>query len=175
MDMPLTPIHMGPALAAKAVAPNHFSILTFGLTQVVIDSEVAFHILMGNMPLHQHLHTYLGATIVAVLAVLLGRPLLELAISLWNRLAAPSRESALWIEPRIPLLAAITGAVTGSYSQVLLDSVMHSDLRPFTPWSDANGLLGVMSGANLVSICLALGALGATALAIALVRRRRTL
>ena len=173
--MPLTPIHMGPALAAKAVAPRHFSLLTFGLTQVVIDSEVAFHILTGNRPLHQHLHTYLGATVVAVLVVLLGRPLLERAIGLWNCLAIPDRESILWIEPRIPLLAAVTGAVTGSYSQVLLDSVMHSDLRPFAPWSDVNGLLGVMSGANLVLTCLAVGALGAIALAIATIRRRRTL
>ena len=171
--MPLTPIHMGPALAAKAVVPRHFSILTFGLTQVVIDSEVAFHILMGSRPLHQHLHTYVGATIVAVLAILLGRPLLERAISLWNRLAAPNRESILWVEPRIPLFAAITGAVTGSYSQVLLDSVIYSDLKPFAPWSDSNGLLGIMSATNLVMTCLALGTLGAIALAITIIQRGR--
>ena len=96
--MPLTPIHMGPALAAKAIAPNKFSLLTFGLTQVVIDSEVAFHIVRGDWPIHQHLHTYLGATVVAILTVLLGRPLLERVISLWNRLAVPDRESILWIE-----------------------------------------------------------------------------
>ena len=96
--MPLTPIHMGPALAAKAIAPNKFSLLTFGLTQVVIDSEVAFHIVRGDWPIHQHLHTYLGATVVAILTVLLGRPLLERAISLWNRLAVPDRESILWID-----------------------------------------------------------------------------
>ena len=172
--MPLTPIHMGPALAAKAVVPRHFSLLTFGLTQVVIDSEVAFYIVRGDWPLHRHLHTYLGATAVAILAVLLGRPLLERAISLLNRLAVPDRESTLWIEPRIPPLAAVTGAVIGSYSQVLLDSIMHSDLRPFAPWSDSNPLLGIMSGANLVLTCLALGALGAIALAIATVRRRRS-
>ena len=171
--MPLTPIHMGPALAAKAIAPNKFSLLTFGLTQVVIDSEVAFHIVRGDWPIHQHLHTYLGATVVAIVTILLGRPLLERAISLWNRLVVPDRESILWIEPRIPLLAAVTGSVTGSYSQVLLDSVMHSDLRPFAPWSESNGLLGVMSAADLVMTCLALGALGAVALAIATIRRGR--
>ena len=172
--MPLTPIHMGPALAAKAIVPRHFSLLTFGLTQVVIDSEVAFYIVRGDWPLHRHLHTYLGATAVAVLAVLLGRPLLERAIGLWNRLAVPDRQSILWMEPRIPLLAAVTGAVTGSYSQVLLDSVMYSDLRPFAPWSDTNGLLGIMSGANLVMTCLALGALGAISLVLAMIRRRRS-
>ena len=171
--MPLTPIHMGPALAAKAVAPNKFSLLTFGLTQVVIDGEVAFHIIMGDWPLHQHLHTYLGATVVAVLTIMLGRPLLERAIGLWNRLAAPDRESILWFEPRIPMLAAVTGAVTGSYSQVLLDSIVHSDLRPFAPWSDSNGLLGIVPAAYLVMACLSLGALGAIALAVAMVRRGR--
>ena len=171
--MPLTPIHMGPALAAKAVSSKKFSLLTFGLTQVVIDGEVAFHIIMGDWPLHQHLHTYLGATVVAVIAVLLGRPVLEYAITVWNRLAVPDRESILWFEPRIPLFAAVTGAVTGSYSQVLLDSIVHSDLRPFAPWSDSNGLLGIVPAAYLVMACLALGALGAIALAVAMVRRGR--
>ena len=40
----------GAALAVKAVAPRHFSFLTFGVTQVVIDSEAAFYILSPNPP-----------------------------------------------------------------------------------------------------------------------------
>ena len=98
--MPLTPIHLGPALAVKAAAPRYFSFLTFGVTQVVIDSEAAFYILTSGWPVHRLLHTYLGATLVAVITVVLGRPLLERAIRLWNRLAATDRGRILRIEPR---------------------------------------------------------------------------
>ena len=86
--MPITPIHLGPALAAKAIAPRHFSFLIFGITQVAIDSEAAFHLLRGDWPIHRLFHTYLGATLVAVLTVAAGRPLLAWAIGLWNRLLA---------------------------------------------------------------------------------------
>jgi hypothetical protein len=37
------------------------------------------------------------------------------------------------------------GATAGTFSHVLLDSVMHSDIRPFAPFSDSNPLRGVIS------------------------------
>ena len=167
--MPFTPFHLEPALAVKAAAPRYFSFLTFGLTQVVIDSEAAFYILTSGWPVHRLLHTYLGATLVAVITVVL----VERAIRLWNRLAATDRGRILRIEPRIPLVAAVSGALTGGYSHVLLDSIMHSDVRPFAPWSDANALLHLTSAGRLVLACVILGFLGAAALAIASVRRGR--
>ena len=171
--MPITPIHLGPALVAKAIAPRHFSFLIFGITQVAIDSEVAFHLLRGNWPIHRLFHTYLGATVVAVLTVAAGRPLLVWAIGLWNRLVAPTAESVLRIEPRIPLAAALSGALIGGYSHVLLDSIVHSDVRPFAPLSDSNALFRLTSASHLVLGCVALGALGGVALAIAHLRRKR--
>ena len=33
------------------------------------------------------------------------------------------------------------GALTGTFSHVFLDSIMHTDIRPFHPFSDANPLL----------------------------------
>ena len=171
--MPLTPIHLGPALAVKAAAPRYFNFLTFGVTQVVIDSEAAFYILTSGWPVHRLLHTYLGATLVAVITVVLGRPLLERAIRLLNRLAAIDRGRILQIQPRIPLVAAVSGALTGGYSHVLLDSILHSDVRPFAPWSDANALLHLTSAGRLVLACVILGFLGAAALAIASVLRGR--
>ena len=170
--MPITPFHMGPALAVKAVAPRHFSFLIFGMTQAVIDSEPAFHLLRGDWPMHRFFHTYLGATAIAMLTVIAGRPLLEWVARLWNRLFAPSAESVFRIEPRIPLAAAVSGALIGGYSHVLLDSILYSDVRPFAPLSDGNALFRLTTASSLILGCVALGALGCAALAATYLRRR---
>ena len=172
--MPITPVHMGPALAAKAVAPRYFSFLVFGITQVVIDAEVAVHLLRDDWPYHRFLHTYPGATLVALLAVVIGRPLVERALRLWNRLVGADRESLLWIEPRVPLVAAISGAFIGGYSHVLLDSFLYSDMHPISPLSDSNALLNALSTLEVYLACLALGLLGGVALAVRWLWRLRS-
>ena len=142
----------------KAAAPKRFSLLVFGVTQVIIDSEAAFHIVRGDWPIHDFLHTYLGATLVAALTVAGAR--LDgygYAIRLWKRVVAKTGR----IEPRIPLSAAVSGALIGGYSHILLDSILYSDMMPFAPLSESNALLGVMSASQVYLLCLALGALGA--------------
>ena len=172
--MPITPVHMGPALAAKAVAPRYFSFLVFGITQVAIDSEVAFWLLTDDPPYHRILHTYLGATVVALLAVVVGRPLLGYAFRLWNRLVRAERESILWIEPRVPLIAAVSGALVGGYSHVLLDSFLYTDIRPIAPFSDSNATLNALSSVEVYLACLALGLLGGAVLAARRLLRHRS-
>ncbi len=165
---------MGPALAAKAVAPRYFSFLVFGITQVAIDSEAAFYLLTDDPPYHRILHTYLGATVVALLAVVIGRPLLGYVLGLWNRLVRADRESLLWIEPRVPLVAAASGALIGGYSHVLLDSFLYSDMHPVWPLSDSNAMLNMLSTLEVYGLCLALGLLGSVAMAARWLWRRRS-
>ena len=169
--MPITPLHMGPALAVKALAPRHFSFLVFCVTQVIIDTEAAFHLLVGEPPLHRFLHTYLGATIVAVITVVVGRPLLEMAIWLWNRLMARSGGGLMRIGPSISLTAAVSGALLGSYSHVLLDSIIYEDIKPFAPWTDSNIMLNALSTGDVYLLCLSLGGLGAVTLVAVRVMR----
>ena len=70
-------------------------------------------------------------------------------------------------------IAAASGAFVGTYSHVVLDSVMHADMTPFSPWSAANGLQGTVSIATLQYMCVAAGLLGVLAwLALAHIRRR---
>ena len=163
--MPITPVHMGPALAAKAVAPRYFSFLVFGITQVAIDAEAAFYLITDDPPYHRLLHTYFGATLVALLAVVIGRPLLERVLGLWNRLVRPDRESFLWIEPRVPLVAAVSGALIGGYSHVLLDSFLYRDMYPMVPLSYSKPTLNMLSTVETYLLCLALGLLGGAVLA----------
>jgi hypothetical protein len=64
--MPVTPLHMGPALAAKALCGRHFSLLVFGFSQVVIDLEPLIRIQRDDAVLHGFTHTYLGATLLGL-------------------------------------------------------------------------------------------------------------
>jgi membrane-bound metal-dependent hydrolase YbcI (DUF457 family) len=65
--------------------------------------------------------------------------------------------------------AALIGAALGAWSHVVLDGVMHRDLRPLGPWSDGNPLLGAISLGWLHGLCAIAGAIGA---ALWLARRR---
>lgn len=58
------------------------------------------------------------------------------------------------------------GAALGAYSHVILDSVMHSDIQPLSPFAAGNVLLGVVSLGTLHLVSLALGALGCAVLAV---------
>ena len=172
--MPITPVHMGPALAGKAIAPRYFSFMVFGITQVAIDLEAAFFLLLNYPPYHRMLHTYLGATVVVLFAVVIGRPLLGYLLRQWNRLIRAERESLLWIEPRVPLVAAMSGALVGGYSHVLLDSFLYSDMHPISPLSDSNAALNALSTPEVYALCLALGVLGAITLAARWLLGRRS-
>ena len=82
--MPFTPFHMGPGLAIKAVAGRHVSLMLFGLSQVVIDLEPAIRIFSSDPSLHGFTHTYLGATLVAFVSVVLGRPVCQWLLDHWR-------------------------------------------------------------------------------------------
>lgn len=171
--MPVTPLHFGPAIAGKAVSPKHFSILAFGLTQAIIDAEAGFYLVQGAWPVHRFLHSYLGATIVALVTVLLGRPLLGLAVRCWNRLAADRLPSELQLSPNVSLTAVVTGAVLGSYSHVVLDSFVHADMTPFQPWHTGNPMLHLISATNVMLLCLGLGVAGGLAMLLTTAWRHR--
>ncbi len=170
--MPVTPFHFGPAAIVKAVTPRHFSFVAFGCTQIVIDAEPLFYMLKGLWPIHRFLHTYLGATIVALFVVLFGKPVCEWVLRLWNSRLSEAQFSWLGVNPQIPLIAAATGALLGSYSHVFVDSIMHSDMQPLAPFSQANPFLHVLPIGHLHMLCAMLGVAGGTALLIRAVRRK---
>lgn len=68
--------------------------------------------------------------------------------------------------------AAIAGAFVGTYSHVFLDSIMHSDMRPLAPVSEANMLLHAISVGSLHLVCVLSGALGALLLFAVFILRR---
>jgi membrane-bound metal-dependent hydrolase YbcI (DUF457 family) len=54
-----------------------------------------------------------------------------------------------------------SSAFIGSFSHVLLDSIMHSDVEPFFPFTLDNKLLGLILVSMLHKVCLYSGLAGA--------------
>ena len=171
--MPITPLHMGPGLAMKALAGRHFSLTVFAFSQVAIDIEPLVRIVREDAILHGFTHTYIGATAVALASLIVGRPVCQFLLRYWN----PDPSSALlnWLPaPKtIPWSAAIAGAFAGTYSHVFLDGIMHADMRPMAPFSEENAWLYFIGVDSLQLLCALVGAIGVLSMfAVLRVRRR---
>ena len=171
--MPFTPFHFGPGAVLKAAAPRHFSFTLFAFANVAIDVEPMLYLLTGDYPVHRFLHTYAGATLAAFACYFVGRPVCSWAIRVWNSRLSEAQARWLEVEPRIAALPAAIGAVTGAWSHVLLDSLMHADMRPFAPFSAADGMDRFFSFAEIQGFCVLAGALGLAVLAASAALRRK--
>jgi membrane-bound metal-dependent hydrolase YbcI (DUF457 family) len=134
--MPFTPYHFGPGLLLKSALGRWFSIRVFVLANVVTDVESLYFLATNGWPVHRVLHSYAGATVVALACV---------GIAKLAKIATP---------------AAVVGAFLGTYSHVVLDSIMHRDMSPLAPFTDSNGLLRVISIEQLHLACVLMGLLG---------------
>lgn len=159
--MPFTPFHLGPALLVKGLAPRHFSWIAFVGSQVVIDSEPLYYMLRREFPLHRTLHTFAGATLAGIAA---GLAMIGLRVLLGKALEASKEDSTAPLKlmrSEISNTGILAGALVGGLSHPFLDGIMHTDIRPFAPWSDANPLLHVINIGLLHLLCLLSGMLGA--------------
>ena len=159
--MPITPFHFLVITPIKAIAPHKFSWAVFALVNVLIDVEPIAYFLITLNPEHRFFHTILGATLIAVLVAVYGKRFCEVAIGIWN---AEIKSKWLIAEVSISKVAAWNGALIGAWSHLLLDSFMHDDIKPLSPFSDSNVLLGVLPIATLHTICVASGFIGLAAL-----------
>ena len=154
--MPFTPFHFGPGLAAKAVVPERFSWTAFAAAQVLIDCETLYNILTRQYPLHRTLHTFIGATAAGLAA---GAGLVWLFRTA-PRLRTLIEERAPSMRSELGSAALLIGGVVGGASHPLFDGLMHSDVRPFLPWTQANPLLGAVGAGALHLGCLLAGLAG---------------
>jgi hypothetical protein len=166
---------MGPAVALKAVAGRRFSLTLFGASQVMMDIEPLVRMIRRDAVLHGATHTYVGATVIGVACALLLRPVCEWAIDLVSKSGsfvglAPSDSRCT-----ITHGCAMISALVGTYSHVLLDSVMHADMHPLSPLSDRNALLGAVSLGALHLACVTGFLVGAAGLFVSnLIRSMRS-
>jgi membrane-bound metal-dependent hydrolase YbcI (DUF457 family) len=153
--MPFTPLHMGPGILLKALLQGSFSLMVFGWTQIVMDLQPLYVMLSNTtrFELHGFSHTYLGATLLAVVSAVSGKYLSELALKL---LTLSTVNRSINIGWRI----AFFSAVLGTYSHVVLDSIMHADIQPYFPFAKGNHLLGWVDMTQLHEFCFYSGIAG---------------
>ena len=148
--MPFTPLHMGPGIAIKAALRRRFSLMVFGWSQIVMHLQPLFVMLTDKGDIHGFSHTVLGATLLGLAAALSGKPLGELGLRL---LREPAHLPITW-----PV--SFLSACIGTYSHVLIDSIMHSDIAPFAPWRGGSPQHGVISIDTLHLLCVATAVVG---------------
>jgi hypothetical protein len=158
--MPFTPFHIAAGASVKAIVPKHFSWSVFTLTNILIDCEPLYYHFTEGMLSHKFFHSIIGASIVTVVCATLGKPLCEYGLKLWNNSLAQEDKRWLGSGIKISHLSAWTGAVIGAYSHLILDSIMHLDIKPLAPFTDENQLLEIMEIFELYILCLLLFGLG---------------
>jgi hypothetical protein len=152
--VPFTPFHFGLGLAAKAALERRFSLGLFLALQVITDLESLYNLTFHREPVHRFLHTFVGATVLALLVAALKHGTLRC----WD-----SRRGRIERRRFVPVLAT---ALFATWSHIVLDGALHTDARPLWPLSDFNPLLAVARVGSLHLLCVVLGFFGLIGLAL---------
>ena len=147
--MPLTPFHLGPGLLIGLALFSLIDFPTVLVASVIIDVE-PFLVLTFNLDLRVHgfFHSFVGGTIVALL--------LAVAMHRVNKLGYLSSVLRFFkLEQQSSFKRVVSGSILGIYVHILLDSLMHSDIRPFYPF-DWNPIRdsGILSILSIYVLCL---------------------
>jgi hypothetical protein len=170
--MPFTPFHMGAAMLVKPGAGSRFSVVAFGLAQVIIDIEPGVGMLRGSDVLHGPSHTIIGALLIATLVALISPRIGAWIVGRWNREVRFHKLGWLAENAVMTRTAAIAGAFFGTLSHIALDAMMHDDVHPFAPFSDANPALHLISHEAIYQLCGAMAFVGTAAWVVLKYRRR---
>jgi len=152
--MPFTPFHFGPGAVFKAVGGRHFSFMVFCGSQVLMDIEPLIGILTQKPILHGTSHTLLGALVIGTIAGIIGKPISAMVLR-WRSI------------PHYPFTwtSSFIGAYIGTFSHILLDAVLHSDMSPWWPVATGNRLLGLAGYDQMHVACVLVGLFGAAVVA----------
>jgi len=150
--VPITPFHFGPGALVTVATRGQVSFLAFCASNVLIDVESLYNMSTRAPRIHTFFHTYIGATLAAAVVIAGFYPARLLARKF------PLSPGVSWRE--LSIIPVSTGALLGAWSHVLLDSIMHGDITPIAPFSDANPLYGVISLRALHLCCIIAGVIG---------------
>ncbi len=165
--MPFTPFHMGPGIFIKAFLQGSFSLMVFGWAQIVMDIQPLIVLYTDKGQLHGFSHSYPGASLLAIFSALTGKYLSELGLMI---LGISKKENPIKITWKVVFISALIG----TFSHVLLDSIMHGDVEPFYPFYLSKNLHGLISISQLYKLCLYSGIVGACFFYIVLFFKNKT-
>lgn len=118
----------------------------------MMDIQPLIVLISGERHLHGFSHTYVGGALIAVFSALSGKYLSEIGLFILGVNREWQVKIAWWV--------AFLSAFVGTFSHVLLDSIMHADVEPFSPFSTHNSFLGLITVQALHKLCLYTGAIG---------------
>ncbi len=143
--MPFTPFHLGPALLLGLLLFSTVSLPAFLIGSVIADVEGFSAIFLGvNYPIHGYLHTFAGAFVASILLA---------GLIYGVRKPINKVMSALRLQQEITFGSAFLGSLLGTFSHVLLDSFLYTDITPFFPGT-FNPLAGLISLGTIYILCV---------------------
>lgn len=158
--MPFTPFHMGVAMVVKPSSGAGFSVIAFGLAQVAIDVEPGIGMVRGSDVLHGPSHTIVGALLIAAFVAMISPWVAGGVVRRWNQEVRGFKLGWLTEVEHLSWTASISGALFGTLSHLVLDSLMHHDIHPLQPFTNANPLIGLVSHDGVYQLCVVLGVFG---------------
>lgn len=161
--MPFTPFHIGVGLLAKAALDRRFSFVAYGLAQIAMDVEPLVGMLRASSVLHGWSHSLLGACLIGAFVSFLTPWLAPPFWRRWNKECLHYRLDRLSDALPCSRKAILVGAFFGTISHAMLDSVMHDDLRLFSPLSAAQLFYRPGSGELIMQVSVLAGLIGLVA------------
>ena len=133
--MPFTPFHLGPALLFGLAFFSTFDLLTLLIASVIPDVE-PFCILLFDlsMPSHGFFHSYVGASILAVLVAIVVYLLRNVLTKIMLKFQVSQKSSFKKI---------LFTSFAGAYSHVFLDSLLYHHMNPLYPLK-GNAFVGLI-------------------------------
>ncbi len=141
--MPFTPFHIGPALLISGLLGKRINFTAIILSSTVIDIRATYCLFAGCLPLHGPLHTYLGATLFALI-ISAG------VYSIKGIFQRITDTFGLFQEYSIPVI--LSSSLIGTFSHVFLDSFLYTDIIPFWPLN-SNPFLALVSSSLVYNAC----------------------
>ena len=143
--MPFTPFHEGPAILIGLLLLGILDFPTLLIASVIIDIEPFLVIVLNlNYPLHGYLHTFVGATLMAIITTILMIPL--------RPYLTPILES-FKVTQEVSNLKILMAAFIGTYSHILLDAPLYPEMNPFYPYI-GNPFYGLFSATEVYMFCI---------------------
>ncbi len=150
--MPITPLHLGPALGIGLLLKRLVHVPTFILANVILDLEPLAVLALGlSYPLHGYFHTFLLAIPVGAGLSLFMYSINKYLLSLYKLLLLENGDKKLG--------AFVISGISGTILHVLLDAPLYSDIRPLYPLN-VNPLYNLLSAPIINNLCLVLGLVG---------------
>jgi len=133
--VPFTPFHLGPALLFGLVFSSTFDPLTILIASVIPDVE-PFCVLLFDLSGRSHgfFHSYVGASILAVLVAVVVYLLKDVLTSVMLKFQVSQKSSFKKI---------LFTSFVGVYSHVFLDSLLYRRMNPLYPLQ-GNSFVGIM-------------------------------